>query len=66
MSVVNVTIPRTLTLDEALKVVTGVVAATGHPHCFSSRDIRFTSEAHEAHQDYKVDAKTLEVHKVKS
>jgi len=62
MSVVNVTIPRTLTLDEALKVVTGVVAATGHPHCFSSRDIRFTTEAH---QDYTVDAKTLEVHKAK-
>jgi hypothetical protein len=62
MSVVNVTIPRTLTLDEALKVVTGVVAATGHPTCFSSRDIRFTSEV----QDYRVDAKTLEVHKAKT
>jgi hypothetical protein len=61
MSTVSVFVPRTLTLDEALKVVTGVVTATGHPHCFSSRDLRFDSEA--GHHDFTVDAKTLEVRK---
>jgi hypothetical protein len=60
MSVFNVTIPRTLTLDEAVKVLTGVVAATGHPNCFSGHDLRFNSEAG---QDFSVDAKTLEVRK---
>jgi hypothetical protein len=60
MSVLNVTIPRTLTLDEAVKVLTGVVAATGHPTCFSGHDLRFNSEAG---QDFRVDAKTLEVRK---
>jgi hypothetical protein len=63
MSIVTVGVPRNLTLDEALKVVTGVVAATGHPRCFSGRDMRFVQEAG---QEYSVDPKTLEVSKTKA
>jgi hypothetical protein len=63
MSVVNVTVPRALTLEQALKVVTGVVAATGHPYCFSGHDIRFSSESG---QEFAVDAKTLEIRQAKS
>jgi hypothetical protein len=61
MAIITVRVPRNLTLEEAQKVVANIVKSTGHPHCFSGNDIRFTNAV-----DYAVDPDSLEVREVVS
>jgi hypothetical protein len=61
MSEVTVRVPRNLTLEQAQRVVSSIVAKVGHPHCFSGVDIRFASVV-----DYAADPVSHEVREIGS